>query len=195
MNSRINNTSYKVAIGGVISALCLALMFLTGVIPLLSMAIPIYAGALMIVIAKEVNTPWAFAAYISVSILSLFLTPDKEASMLFIMFFGYYPVLLPKLDQIKLIIVRLLCKFAIFNVSMTVWYKLMIYIMGSYDFFEEFAFLGKYAIVGVMVFINLIFLLYDFTIRRIVECYIYWFRPTYLGKKAPRVNEQNPADK
>ena len=78
----VNNkhTSYKVAVGGVVSALCLTLMFLTGVFPLLSMAIPIYAGALMIVVAREVSTSWAFAAYCAVSLLSLFLTPDKAAA-------------------------------------------------------------------------------------------------------------------
>lgn len=99
----VNNkhTSYKVAVGGVVSALCLTLMFLTGVFPLLSMAIPIYAGALMIVVAREVSTSWAFAAYCAVSLLSLFLTPDKEASTLFIMFFGYYPIILPWLDKIN----------------------------------------------------------------------------------------------
>ena len=87
---RNTKTSYKVALGGVVSALCLTLMFLTGVFPLLSMAIPIYAGALMIIVSTEVNTSWAFAAYFAVALLSLFLTPDKEATTLFIMFFGSY---------------------------------------------------------------------------------------------------------
>lgn len=113
----VNNkhTSYKVAVGGVVSALCLTLMFLTGVFPLLSMAIPIYAGALMIVVAREVSTSWAFAAYCAVSLLSLFLTPDKEASTLFIMFFGYYPIILPWLDKIKFKLLRICCKLAVFN--------------------------------------------------------------------------------
>ena len=75
MNNK--HTSYKVAVGGVVSALCLTLMLLPGVFPLISMAIPIYAGALMIVVAREGSTSWAFAAYCPVSLLSLILTPDK----------------------------------------------------------------------------------------------------------------------
>ncbi|MCM1523015.1 MAG: hypothetical protein NC120_01025 [Ruminococcus sp.] len=181
-----SHTSYKVAIGGVVSALCLALMFMTGVFPLLSLAIPIYAGALMIVISKEVSASWAFAAYCAVSLLSLFLTPDKEAAALFIMFFGYYPIILPKLGKIKGGAVRLAAKFAVFNVSMVMWYKLMTFIMGVYDFFGDFSFLGKYAVIGVFIFINLVFLLYDYTIRMIETIYVNWFRPTYLGKKKRR---------
>ncbi|MGN1137721.1 MAG: hypothetical protein ACI4SF_16065 [Oscillospiraceae bacterium] len=184
MNSA-SNTSYKVAIGGVVSALCLALMFLTGVFPLFSMAIPIYAGALMIVVAKEVSTSWAVAAYCAVAVLSLFLTPDKEASMLFIMYFGYYPIIEPKLRKIKLAPVKIVIKLAIFNAAMIIWYKSMIFILGAYDFFGEFAFLGKYTVPAVLVFINLVFLLYDYTIKMIEDCYVNWFRPTYLGKKKP----------
>lgn len=184
----VNNkhTSYKVAVGGVVSALCLTLMFLTGVFPLLSMAIPIYAGALMIIVAKEVSTNWAFAAYCAVSLLSMFLTPDKEASTLFIMFFGYYPIILPKLDKIKLAPLKIGVKLAVFNGAMIIWYKLIAFIMGVYDFFGDFAFLGKYAVAAVMIFINLVFFLYDYTIEMIERVYVNWFRPTYFGKKKPK---------
>ncbi len=183
--TNVNNrhTSYKVAVGGVVSALCLTLMFLTGVFPLLSMAIPIYAGALMIVVAKEVSASWAFAAYCAVSLLSLFLTPDKEASTLFIMFFGYYPIILPKLDKIKLAPLKIGVKLAIFNGAIIIWYKIIALIMGVYDFFGDFSFLGKYAEAVVIIFINLVFFLYDYTIEMIERVYVNWFRPTYFGKK------------
>ena len=183
---RNTKTSYKVALGGVVSALCLTLMFLTGVFPLLSMAIPIYAGALMIIVSTEVNTSWAFAAYFAVALLSLFLTPDKEATTLFIMFFGYYPIISPKIEKIHSKLLKTLCKFGIFNASMVIWYRLIILIMGVYDFFGEFSFLGEYAVVGVMVFINLVFILYDYTIQMIEKVYIKWFRPTYFGKGKPK---------
>ena len=181
-----SKTSYKVALNGVGSARSLTRMFLTGVFPILSMAIPIYAGALMIIVATEVSTSWAFAAFFAVALLSLFLTPDKEASTLFIMFFGYYPIISPKLEKIRLSLLRTLCKFGIFNAAMMIWYKLITFIMGVYDFFGDFSFLGQYAVVGVMVFINLVFLLYDYTIRMIRNVYLKWFRPTYFGKKKPK---------
>lgn len=179
-------TSYKVAVGGVISALCLTLMFMTGLFPLLSMAIPIYAGAMMIIVAKEVSTGWAYAAYCAVSLLSLFLTPDKEASTLFIFFFGYYPILLPKLSGIKPKLLRITVKLGIFNFAVILWYKLITFILGIYDYFGDFSFLGKFAVPGVLIFVNFIFLLYDYTVKLIEEVYVNWFRPTYFGKKKKR---------
>ncbi|MCR5806355.1 MAG: hypothetical protein K6G68_04890 [Oscillospiraceae bacterium] len=181
----MNNThkSYKVAIGGIVSALALALMFMTGVFPLLSFAIPIYAGALMIVVATEINSAWAWAAYLAVSLLSLFLTPDKQSSTIFIFFFGYYPILIPYLRRIKPAVLRFLVKYAFFMVAMFIWYKMITYLFGIYDFFSNFSFLGKYFTLGVVAFISMIFFLYDYTIEAIEEVYVQWFRPVYFGKK------------
>ncbi|MDE6591972.1 MAG: hypothetical protein K2K57_02770 [Oscillospiraceae bacterium] len=179
-------TSYKVAVGGVISALCLALMFMTGMFPLLSMAIPIYAGAMMIIVAKEVSPGWAYAAYCAVSLLSLFLTPDKEASTLFIFFFGYYPILLPKLNGIKAKLLRIIVKLGVFNFAVILWYKLITFMLGIYDYFGDFAFLGRFAMPAVLIFVNLIFAMYDYTVKLIEEVYVNWFRPTYFGKKKPK---------
>ena len=78
--SDMNKSSYKVALGGVIAALCLLGMFLTGVIPFLNMTLPMIAGALITVIAVEVNSPWAVMTYIAVSFLSIFITFDKTFS-------------------------------------------------------------------------------------------------------------------
>lgn len=180
------NTSYKVAVGGVVSALCLALMFMTGVFPLLSMAIPIYAGALMIVVTKEVSTSWAFAAYMAVSILSVFITPDKEAATLFIIFFGYYPIIFPKIDRLHFRPLRGLIKLGIFNSAIVVWYKVITFVFGMYDLMRDFAFLGSFALPVIFVVINLVFLLYDYTIRAVENVYVNWFRPTYFGKKSIR---------
>lgn len=184
--SRDTNTSYKVALGGVISALCLSLMFMTGMFPVLSMAIPIYAGALMIVVAVEVSPGWAFAAYFAVSLLSLFLTPDKESATLFIFFFGYYPILMPSLCRIRSRLLRAAAKLALFNAAIVLWYKVMTFVLGIYDYFGDFSFLGKYAVPGVLVFVNLIFVLYDYTIISVEDIYVKWFRPTYFGKKKTR---------
>lgn len=188
----LNNkhTSYKVALGGIVSALCLCMMFLTGVFPIFNFAITIYTGALMIIVAHEVSTGWAAAAYCAVSLLSLFLTPDKEAATLFIFFFGYYPILLPLFRRIKSKLIVTVIKYALFNIAMVAWYKTITFVMGIYDFFGNFAFLGKYLTVGVLIFVNLIFLLYDYTIESVEEVYVEWFRPTYFGKKPQRKEDK-----
>ena len=81
--------STQVAVGGLSSALCLLLMFMTGMIPFATFALPSLAGILLIVVVVENGIQTATLVYAAVSILSLFMCPDKEAAMMFICFFGF----------------------------------------------------------------------------------------------------------
>ena len=66
----MKNISYRVALGGIVSALCLFAMFLTGVFPVLYLVLPMIAGSLITIISTEINPKWAFLTYVSVSIAS-----------------------------------------------------------------------------------------------------------------------------
>ena len=78
--------SGKIALGGLISALCLVCMFLTGLIPFATIALPAIAGVLLIVVVIELGKRWALLVYAAVSLLSILLTADMEAKLLFILF-------------------------------------------------------------------------------------------------------------
>ena len=88
----MKKVSYKVALGGVVSALCLLLMFLTAVIPPLSITLPLFAGMLIFVVAIEISSSWAFVTYAAVSVLSFLVTPAKAARLFITLRFGYYPL-------------------------------------------------------------------------------------------------------
>ena len=83
----MRDISYRVALGGIVSALCLVSMFLAGVLPALYLVLPMIAGMLLMIIAAEVGKRWALMTYISVSLLSMIITFDKEAALIFIMLF------------------------------------------------------------------------------------------------------------
>ena len=89
----MQSISYKVALGGIISSLCLLCMFLTGVIPVMYIVLPMIAGILMMIITIEVDTRWAFLTYLSTSLLSLIITFDKESALMYILLFGHYPII------------------------------------------------------------------------------------------------------
>ena len=57
---------------------------------MLDYTIPTFAGFMMVVMIVEVNKNWAIATYCAVSLLSIFVTPNYEATLLFILFMGYY---------------------------------------------------------------------------------------------------------
>lgn len=84
--------------GGIASALCLLLMILT-IIPIATYTMPALAGMVLIVVVIENGYSTAWMVYAAVGFLSLFICPDKEAAMLFVGFFGYYPILKGKLEK------------------------------------------------------------------------------------------------
>ena len=181
--SDMNRSSYKVALGGVISAMCLLGMFLTGVIPFLNITLPMIAGVLITVIAIEVNSPWAVMTYIAVSFLSIFVTFDKTSALLFILFFGHYPIIKPKLEKIALRPAVLAVKLLIFNVCIVAYYELTIYLLGIKDYMNDFPLFGKYAIYAAWGFSNVLFLMYDYSLSGVMELYIRWLKPKIFGSK------------
>ena len=61
-NSRQMKKSTQVALGGLSSALCLLLMFMTGLIPFSSYIFPALAGIVLISVREENGLKTAFAA-------------------------------------------------------------------------------------------------------------------------------------
>ncbi|MEG0229976.1 MAG: hypothetical protein RR640_05165, partial [Oscillospiraceae bacterium] len=93
--------TFKVTLGGIVSGLSLLAMLLTALIPVGTYALPAIAGVLLIVIVDEFDYKWGYLVYFAVSLLSFFITPDREAATLFIFFFGQYPITKALLEKIK----------------------------------------------------------------------------------------------
>ena len=79
--------SGKVALGGIMGALSLMIMFLTA-FPYMTYALPAIAGAVLIPVVIELGSKWAWMVYACVSFLSLLIAPSLEAKVMFIAFFG-----------------------------------------------------------------------------------------------------------
>ncbi len=93
--------SYRIALGGILASLCLLCMFLTGVFPMFYLLLPMGSSALISIMAMETSPYWGFLTYLAVGLLSFFITPNKDAALVFLIFFGYYPLLRPKLKKIR----------------------------------------------------------------------------------------------
>ncbi|MDE7364342.1 MAG: hypothetical protein K2N27_05580, partial [Ruminococcus sp.] len=157
----MRDISYKVALGGIVSALCLMCMFLAGIMPMFYLILPMIAGILLMIIAEEVNKSWAWLTYISVSILSIFITADKESALVFIMLFGHFPILRLYIEKIRLKILRWLMKLVIFNVCAVSFFYTTVFIFGIDQMLEDMNDLGRYGAVIMLVLCNIIFVLYD----------------------------------
>lgn len=178
----MSNKSGAVAIGGVASALCLLFMFLTGVLPFATFALPAIAGMVLVAVVVENGYKVALCVYVSVSILSLFMVPDREAAMMFIGFFGYYAIIKGNLDKIKSRLLRISAKLAIFNTAVICSYAVIVFIFGLTEIIEADPVFGKYAFLILLIPANFVFAVYDIAVKRVAVAYIYWFRPKFLRK-------------
>ena len=102
--------SWAMAYCGMAAALSVALMLLGAVVPVLMFIAPAVASLLIATVCVECGRTMALTAYGAVSLLSLLFVPDKEVALVFVFLLGYYPLVKPRLERIRLPLVRVLCK-------------------------------------------------------------------------------------
>ncbi len=159
----MKKTSAKqIALGGVLAALALVIMCMGGLIPVATYVCPMLGMLVLQLVSQLCGIRIAWAWYGAVALLSLLLCPDKEASAVFC-FLGYYPILKPKIDRMKL---RWLVKALLFNGSVLVMYWLLIHLFGMAAIASEFSQLGTAMLILMLVTGNLIFFLLDRVLER-----------------------------
>lgn len=171
-------TSYKVALGGIVSSLSLITMIMGGIIPGLEYTIPAVSGMLLSVIVIEIGMKWAFLTYAGVALLTFFIVPNKESGLLFITFLGYYPVLKSAVETwIKSSALRWIVKIAVFNIALVAYYKLVMWLVTSPELADSMDELGRYAAYILAAFANIVFVVYDIALTRVIyNLYIKWLR-------------------
>lgn len=173
----INKNTMRVAVCGVIAALCLALMMITGIIPFGTFAFPCFAGLLFTAVVIEYGTYWALGVYVSVSVLALFLSADKEAAVFFILIFGYYPILKNVFERkIKNRIVQYILKLIVFNIAVISAFFITTALLAIPA--EEYTIMGMYVPWLFLIAGNLFFVLYD----RAVSVFAFQYVQNLRGK-------------
>ena len=162
--------SGKIALGGLLTALGVVLMFLTGLIPIGTYALPAIAGVLLIVAVIEIGAKWAWMIYAAVAVLSLLFAADKEAALLFVLFFGYYPVLKSFLERISNKVLSWISKFAVFNVAVVACFFLAVNFLQLPE--DSFTVVGFYLPWVFLILGNAVFLIYDIALSGLVATYV-----------------------
>ena len=179
----MKDISYRVALGGIVSALCLVTMFLAGIMPALYILLPMIAGVFLMIIAEEVSTKWALLTYISTGILSMFITADKEAALLFVMIFGHYPIIRYFLQRIRFSPLRFAVKLIVFNAGFAAFFYTTVYLFSIEQMLESINGIGRYGWIAALIVCNFIFVMYDYLLDRICIIYRHRMRPKFMKKK------------
>lgn len=164
----MKNTA-KIALCGVIAALTVVLMLLEGLVSVASIAIPAIAGCLLIPVVAEAGLGYAFGAYGASAVLVLLLAPDREAALIYLLFFGYYPALFAVVSRVRNQALCWAVKLAVFNAAAVGEALLTVYVLGIP--FEELPFLGSWGPVVLLGLANVVFILYDWVLRGLIAQY------------------------
>ncbi|MEG1426377.1 MAG: hypothetical protein RSC76_01680 [Oscillospiraceae bacterium] len=163
----------KVAFSGIFAALGVVILFLTGVIPVATIALPALAGCILIPVVAECGEKWGFGVFAATAILSFFLAGDREAVLIYALFFGYYPVLYAVLDKIRSKGIRYAVKLMIFNIAAVSEVLIATYIFGIplENFSFSNGFLGILIPIAFLLLANLVFVVYDYALKGIIFTY------------------------
>lgn len=168
--------SQKIALCGVLSALSVVVLLVGNVLQIGTYAAPMLASFLLIPVLEDYGKKYALLLYAVVSLLSLFLVPDKELVL------GYYPVLRVRLNNIRRGVLRWMAKFGCFNAAVVVMYALLIVVLAPPELVQEFAAEGTPMLLALLALGNLSFWLCDRALTAIT--------PLYRQRIAPRLKKK-----
>lgn len=148
----------RLAVCGIVTALSVVLLFLGGLSFILAYTMPMLVGLFMIMLRRTFGTSSAWITYAAVSVLSFILVADKECMLMYVMLFGFYPIIQDYLNKIRVTPARAFIKLLIFNILLLAVQLLLIYVFGI-PFLEEGE--GKWLIALFAVLMNFLFVMYD----------------------------------
>ena len=147
----------QIALGGILGALAVTILFLGGLIPVSTYICPMLCMLILQLVLKLCGKRMAWAWYAMVSFLALILGPDKEAAAVLVLF-GYYPIIKPKMDKLPL---KILWKLVFFNAVTVFMYTVVVAVLGLEAIVVENNLIG-YIGLGLMLLLgNGTFLLID----------------------------------
>lgn len=163
----------RITLCGMMSALAVLVM-LTSYFPYLTYAIPAIAGLFIMVTVIETNVKWATLAFAASAVITV-LVAEPEAKMLYVLFFGYYPILKAVFEKTKSRVVEYLLKFAVFNAAVVVAYSFVATFIGV-DLSNMGDF-GKYTSAILLAAANIAFPIYDLAVTKMAHFYIMRLHP------------------
>lgn len=168
--------SGKVALGGMLIALSVVIL-IPSALEAFVYTLPAMASMLTMFAVIELDKKWAVGVYVATSILGLLLVPNKEAVVLYVAFFGYYPIVKAILESKLPRVAEYILKFLIFNVSIIIAYVALIKVFGMpYDKLMgiegETGFIADYIVPIMLVLGNIVFIVFDIAVTRIITVYL-----------------------
>jgi len=115
----MNKKTRNMTLSALFTALTLIALYIASVWPTGLFGLVAFASLFGAAAVIDASLASGTYVYIASSVLGMLLLPDKAAPLLYIFFFGYYPVVKSLIERLKSIILRWVIKLAVFNIALT----------------------------------------------------------------------------
>jgi len=154
--------SRQMALCGLLTALAVVLMVLSGAIGIGTYCGPVLAMVALLPVLEEVGSKAAATVYAASALLGLLLVPEIELAMVYAAF-GWYPILRPRLARIPSRPARMILKIALCTAVILLLYGVALRLLGmTADLLDATTALN--ALLVIMG--NVVFLLTDVVLGR-----------------------------
>ena len=169
MGDRSERTK-RVSICAMLSALGVVVLYLGSVIEVIDISMAVVASVFAIFAVIEYGAGAAWSIYAITGILSAVLLPNKFPALMYILFFGFYPIVKEKIEKLSSKIAQWSLKELIFNVCLV----LLMLIGNCILMIDMRAWFAMEIIFFVLA--NGTFVIYDIALTRLISIYIFRIR-------------------
>lgn len=157
-----NKASRRMAFCGLLAALAVVLLVISGAIGIGTFAGPILAMAALLPLREEYGWKTALSAYAAVALMAVWMVPDRELALVYAVF-GWYPVLQPALLRVKSRLVRAGLQILLCTGLLLFLYRVLLRLLGIPTGLEG----GRWVGAVFLLLGNAIFLLTDLVLLRL----------------------------
>lgn len=155
--------SRSIALGGILAAGSLVVLYLACIAPSGRFGLAALAGLFPVAGVLAAGRTVGYLCWFAAGVLGLILLPEKGIPLLYLLFFGLYPVVKSRIESIRRQSVECLLKLICFNMALTVsWFALRAMIMPA----PPAWLVNNLALLYLGG--NLVFLAYDFGLSKLI---------------------------
>lgn len=172
MAGRASDATRRTALGGVLAAGSLAVMWLASVVPSGSLGLTAAAGLFPVGAVIAAGRPAGLLCWAAASVLGLLLLPNKGVALIYLCFLGLYPAVKSRMENVKSRVLEWVGKFAFFNVALSIcWFVFRSLFLPALP-----QWLGEKTWL-VYAAGNVVFLIYDIALTRLIGAVMVRLRP------------------
>ncbi len=175
-NTNRSERTRKLAICAMMCALGVVVLYLGSVVEVLDISMAVIASLFAVFAVIEYGMAEAWTVYAVTSVLSLVLLPQKLPAVMYLLFFGFYPIVKERIEKLRRKVLQWVIKEAIFNVCLILLMLLVKWLV-ALDGHNLFVFEAVFFILA-----NGTFVIYDIALTRLISMYLFRLRKKFKFK-------------